>query len=659
MGQMAYWSLAGGLLLAVGVADRLAAAEGDAELVKFTEEALKYDANNDGLLKDAELVVAGERYPQAILKRLFDVLRQDGESDKEGRISATARLKALTQSERRRVVRTSCFDNEAWEFDGRLVRHESLCPLKQANSDRLFISLFHPRDVILMALLRPQGNGTEIPDTIAVQVDQNHNGYLEPAEIKAAEPLLVKQFDADGDGELSTRERRNGSAEAYFQDGLFRLCPEADQNQDGWLSAAEMAVALAQVMPIYDVDKNGRLDVSEETMVIRDGMYAWPHRMKFPLLTLDLDTKITVTAPAEWEQQILALALAKYGAPGATTFGLPEIFRWRRQAECKLMTEYQGTVVEWSRKQLEKQMGPALDEPARLALWKKRLAVYDSNHDGMLTVDECRHLWQGEFIPGTVNIESIGTYIHWDYFSEFYAYVAKLVWYPAANVFVAVDRDLDTENWRAVLPGLFAKIDTNGDGLFSPAEALAMEPRMDERKREETIRRAVETFLRVTLQNPISKKQISAEVDRLKPHFDLDHDGKFNPAELRSLLAEVEGRTRDRVQSLWLERFTDIDGDGRVSAGEKLLAVALMRFCYDRDGDGVFDADEVSEMHSDYDQQDQYNYQRQQRLEADRKQLPRYDLDGDGKLSPAERARSEADVRRQLKSGITTPPQDD
>jgi hypothetical protein len=46
-------------------------------------------------------------------------------------------------------------------------------------------------------------------------------------------------------------------------------------------------------------------------------------------------------------------------------------------------------------------------------------------------------------------------------------------------------------------------------------------------------------------------------------------------------------------------------------------------------------------------------------MERDRAMLRRYDLDGDGKISPAERARAEADRRRNQESGLTAPPQDD
>ena len=644
-----YRTVAAALLLALGGAGRLAAAEGDAELVKFADEILQWDVNLNGWLDDAEMTEAASRYPQMVLTRFLDTLRQTADTNGDGRISAEERKAVLTQAGQTDAVWRRTFANYDNDHDGRLSRQEALNVRRLSNYS--YSDSSEPND-IFRRLFGVQFNGSEIPDTIGKEVDRDDNGFLDPAEILAAGPLLQRQFDADGDGVLNSAELLACSEEAYFQDALYRLCPEADKDNDGWLSAAEMAAALAPVLPLYDIDKNGSLDAVERAMAIRDGQCAWPREALVYRLSRDQGAGVSSSSSSGRESQILANAAVKYGGPGATRFGPPEIFKWRRQFETAQILSIQDLATDWLRSRLEMQMNPAWGGEVRAALWKKRFALYDANQDGQLDALECCRLLQKEFIPGSASI------------SNSYSSSEAPAWIAFADAVSGGRRDsMSQEDRQALLPLLFMRIDADGDGIFSPADAQALKPVLEEKQREKTAREAMLTSLRAGRPNlDLPAAEFKAEMDKLKQRFDLDHDGKFNREELRALLAQVEAETRDRVVATWLTklgRFADADADGQLNAKENILATAMMRFCYDRNGSGAFEKAEVTQMQSDLQQQEYYDRERQQRMERDRAMLRRYDLDGDGKISPADRARAEADRRRNQESGLTAPPQDD
>lgn len=644
------------LLLAFGGTTRLMAAEGDAELEKFIEEVLKTDNNNNGWLDGAELVEAANRYPQIVLTRLFETLRQYGDQDGDGRISAEERKAVLKKDRQPDAAFRRALANYDGDRDGRLNRLESVNCRNMSNGS--YYDYSDPREAI-RRLFSFRSNGTEIPDTICKEADRDNNGFLDSAESAAAGILVMQQYDADGDGNLAADERQNCSEEAYFQDGLYRLCPETDQDNDSWLSATEMAKALALVMPVYDVDKNGSLDSAERAMVIRDGQCAWPRQVLLERVMRDLGSSgsFSASSQSDREEMILAAATAKFGHAGATRFGLPEIFAWRRQVENMQMLSMQDLVLDWLRSRLEAQMNPAWGGDARAALWRKRFALYDTNKDGKFDGIECCRFLQRELSPGSANINTYSSS------SE------TPTWYSAAQVLVGGSRAFDnsgSDDRQALLPLLFMKVDADGDGIFSPADALALKPRMEEKRRETVAREAIMAAIRAERIPGRDMEVMPAvqdtEMSKYKQKFDIDHDGKFSPAELRTLLAETEAKTRERVMATWMDklgRFADADGDNQLNAKEKLLATALLRFCYDRNGSGTFEKSEISQMQSDLQQQTYYDRERQQRMVQDRELLHRYDLDGDGKISPTERARAEADRRRLQESGVTAPPQDE
>jgi hypothetical protein len=71
---------------------------------------------------------------------------------------------------------------------------------------------------------------------------------------------------------------------------------------------------------------------------------------------------------------------------------------------------------------------------------------------------------------------------------------------------------------------------------------------------------------------------------RLRDRFDLNHDGRLDPAERAAMRAFIYARL--------LRRF-DLDGDGRLSPGEVPPRIAARLRRFDRNGDGWVDPAEI------------------------------------------------------------------
>jgi Ca2+-binding EF-hand superfamily protein len=649
---------AASLLLAWGVSGRLMAADGDAELEKFAEGLLRWDDNGNGWLDGAELAEAGNRYPQIVVSRFSEILRSKADENLDSRLSAEERKLVLAPSASAAASWRRKFDLLDVDHDGRLSRKEASGPSRGQMIQSFFSESSDPRELVRRLLLY-QITGKEIPDAIGNQADVDGNGYLDPAETLAAEALVLQQFDADGNGSLDAAERLARAREAGFQDSLYRLCPDADKDNNSWLSAAEVAAALAQVMPVYDANKNGRLDDDERAMVIRDGPCAWPREALVNQLSRDPMGMGGFNSSDEG----LAAAAIKYGGTGSDHFGIQEIYNWRRQREDQSLQTRQNAMVEWLGNRLESQMNPAWDGESRSALYKKRLVIYDANQDGKLDGREfCRFMLGDLFLDDlvvTVSIQSSGSYST-SYVSQSYG------WFAVALPLLGIDvNNGGSGDRQALLPLLFFKVDADNDGLFTPDDAKVIKSRFAESRRQRMVGDALAAFLASTRGDPNVRMPLAArekELDTLKQRFDLDKNGKFSAGELQALTVALDAEISQSMQSRWLDklgRFADADGDGRLDDKEKILAAAMMRFIYDRDKSGSFDKDEITQMQSDLQQQDYYDQERQRRMQQDKALLQRYDLDGDGKIGPTERARADADRRRQQESRVTAPPLDD
>lgn len=646
-------NLVAGLLLAAGLAVRLVAAEGDAELEKFAEGVLKFDVNGDGKFDDAERAAAAPHYSPILLSYFTFLFEQHwADADGDGRVTLNdfRMIQRGWQPEDicRRILVAS--DRNG---DGRLDRQESL--------NRREITPYcdyNPSDPksFVRRFFGVQGRAPEYPDTISQMADRDGNGYVDLIEHRRAEILLERLLTSDKNSRKGIVEKwMAGSEETHFQDALVRLCPEANQDNDSWLSAAELETALAKVLPVYDADQNGVLDWVERGMVIRDGQCAWPRNVLVSRLARSLDlsgNSGSASSAGGREEKILAEAVKRYGAPGSTGFGLAEIYHWRRQVENGEILAMQEALVDWLRPRLETQMNPGWGGEARLALWKKRFALYDTNHDGKLDGLECSRFLQGDFLPGNANM-------YW-YTSSCPSDISS--WQVFAET-LAGGRDptLSSADRQALLPLWFIKVDLDHDGIFSPADVQALQPLLEEPRRKIAARHAIERVLQASY-DIYSGNQVEAELAKWRQRLDLDRDGRFNADELRALEAETDAVVRDQVLSLCREkfsRFAGFEAYGKLNVHDQQLINAMLRLFYDQDRSGTFEKDEIAQMVSSLNQLRYQEREAQRRQEEDRKLLAQYDLDGDGRISPAERARAAADLARKERDKVIAPPQDE
>ncbi len=479
--------------------------------------------------------------------------------------------------------------------DGKLNRQEQI----RMDPERLY---FFNTVVKWMTLFWMDGGEKLVPGQLFRQADRDGNGWLDTVEIKSLDSLSLAWFDANGNGILDPEERSARTEQARREDAVACLCPEADANHDDQFDPAEMEQATALLLPLYDLDQNGRIDPGEWRMIIRDSRQAIYERRQ----------KGAVPTP-KWRNANAAAC---------------------RQQELAILERHQEEIEAWLFDVWGREVNPAWNNAKRQRLWQTQIAPYDANHNGRLDGLETCRFWDGE-----IHLEGLN---------------------PLQDPPAWLRMASQSENAQNLLcwPLLFSLVDTDADGLCSPAERQALQERANISGRQRQVESLAILFFPELLGNPdeFGRAQQAAALARMKDLYDLDHDGDFSRQELAAIHQDLFAKLD--YPGLWgpvLAEQADLDHNGQVSTLETETLQTILLFAYDTNENGRFDLDELGYITADlqtlYRKHAKANQQRQKDLPL----LQRYDLNGNGQLDPDERARAEADT----KTGIRAPARDE
>ena len=465
-----------------------------------------------------------------------------------------------------------------------------------------------PPETIAWHFFEPGLSPRQFPDTIAAQADRNGNGAIDPTESLEAERLARQKYDLDGDNRLDLLERWDVVSDAFVEDGLFRLCPEADRNGNGWLDADEKEAALAILLPLYDITHDGRLDDGELWLIARDG------RVSGNPSTAGLKTVPDRAA----------------------------VFAQRRQKDGDELQEKRQPIMAWLRTQLEGQINPSLDAAGKETLWAKLVAAHDADHNGVLDQVEAYRLYRQvalrEMPSSTIPPPS-----------------------PWWLTVVMMTEGIPGRDWRPVDPGLFTLVDVDGDGLFSKSDRLALRPVLKEKSKARDLGQCLYAFWPVADKNGdgrLDAEERAAALLLAPERFDADADGRLNDAELGKLIEAGTARLREDAIANWIAkvgRGADCNGNGQFEPAEEQLARTVLMLVVDENQSGTLETWEVDKIILDAGCQDYWDSQNARIAE----QLRRYDYDGDGRLNEEERRRADTDLRRQGCQGIVALPQEE
>lgn len=119
-------------------------------------------------------------------------------------------------------------------------------------------------------ILRQKSDTRELAEKFCLlDYDVNDNGLAEPEELQMAREALLKKYDLDHNGRLGTQEMK-----AVHQDERWALAEESrlirrlyfdqlDQDRNGGLNRAEMALARDKALADFDTNHDGGLDAKE------------------------------------------------------------------------------------------------------------------------------------------------------------------------------------------------------------------------------------------------------------------------------------------------------------------------------------------------------------------------------------------------------------
>lgn len=484
--------------------------------------------------------------------------------------------------------------------DGKLNRRE------QIQSDPQRRGVFNTKEKWETLFWLDSGSKA-VPDAVFRQADRDGNGWLDAGEAKVLDNLSLPPFDANGNGLIDATERRLRTRQAWCEDALFILCPEADAGHDGEFSAEETARATALLTPLYDLDRNARLDPCEWDMIVRDS------------------------------RRFLAATLAQKD-PAANDDAMPgkraSLAAGGRQEELAILEQRQAEIEAWLFNVWRRQLNPAWNSERRLAAWKTHIAPYDANGNGKLDGLELFRFWDG-------GIELGGQ----DPWTDPPAWIALSSF--AYDNKISIDSLL---YW----PLLFSLVDTDGDGFCSRPELQALQERNERLGPTETARQLAIVLYPGIVANlarirPEERATLDAEIGKA---YDLNHDGLFSRQELANLQQDFFAKLE--YPGLWrpgLDRLADIDRDGQISAAETETIQALIHFTYDTNDNGIFDLDELPAMlralKSLRPPPVMMRFQPGP-MAPNAKNDRRYDLDGDGKLNSEERQRMETEQRQGI-----------
>jgi Ca2+-binding EF-hand superfamily protein len=561
---------------------------------------LKADLNHNGQIDDDEM--AAVRRPRMFVQYINQIIIACGDGDGPlpfSRDASEPLEKTQASLMSWRGIRQ--FENRDSNQKGHWSRWDWLNHTGMVNwSSRL------PPESIAWHFFEPGLSPVQFPDTIAGRADQNHNGAIDPAESLEAERLARQDYDLDGYNRLDLMERRDLVAEAFVEDGLFRLCQEADRNGNGWLDPDEKPLALAAVLPLYDVDHNGRLDEGELWLVARDGRFSGNP--------------------------------ASSGKPAPVD--LAKLFAARRLADEAELQSRRQPVMDWLRLQLEEQMNPLLDAAGKKAIWEKLVAAYDGDHNGLLDqVEACRLYRQVAIREMPISNPPPSWWL----------------------TVVPLTEGIPGRDWRPVEPGLFKLTDADGDGLFSRSDRLSLRSCLRDKAKGRDLGQCLYVFWPIadkSADGRLDAEERTAALALARERFDANADGRLDEAEIARLLEAGNARLRENAIDNWLlkvGRGADCNGNGLLDAAEEKLARAVMMLAIDENNSGVLETWEIDKLILDTGCQDYWDGQNARVAE----QLRRYDYDGDGRLNAEERRRADMDLSCQGRRGIVATPQEE
>lgn len=575
-------------------------------LLDLYMDVMKADKNGNGLIDMEERFAATARRPEMFVQHLNAIAYLYCDRNKDMEIQPAERsllgqgLAALVAARQKVTLDSADLDHDGhcsrWEQSRFCYQLRWEHPNRPNDSPETF---FEPLVSIWQEI-----------DTTASQVDKNGNGFMDPDEREEAMQISLPAFDYDGDGQLDLFEQWDRAAAAFFEDALWRLCPDVDKNNNGWLDPDEKKVALARVLPVYDIDKDGQFDEGERWMISRDGRYSGNPPQKGNVIAMDL----------------------------------PGFFAQRRQADDAVVAARIDKLMQWLQSQLERDMDPGLDKAGKQAVWEKLVAKHDRNHSGRLDQLEMYRLFCQELVR-----EQQRTLPTW-----------PLAWRAHATLLAGGLDDLMTP-MRPVRAISFAEVDADHDGVFTRADRQAIRSRV----REAVLARETAQAMLVIWPNEdqdhngrLSEEETAAALRQALPRFDANRDGRLDEAESRALITAGYVAHRDALVAQWMERIgrgADLDGDGRLNAAEEKLARDVLMLNSDQNFNGKLDQGEIFGLQ--YYVKTQVDADRE--LAKDQADLPRFDLDGDGRLNEPERRRRDLDRQAQAKQGVVVPPQEE
>lgn len=473
-------------------------------------------------------------------------------------------------------------------------------------------------------------------DHICAISDRDHNGWLDIDERRNAVRLSIQEYDSNHDNFLDIEELGKMYNEAMLEAALWQLCPEVDKDGDQWLSKEEKEIVLKKVLPVYDINQDGRLDEWEQWTIVRDGWDCWPAENQIKKLASSLNIKMDMNFSfKERQKKLFAAAGEKYGTP--QRFDLRTIFYWGRDKdEIAFKKHYpdldKRMLLEFNSTYYKNLFRPHAGKEEIQLFWKSLSTQYDFNHDGKINYQEFFWLNRNEILHTTYGMDPV-----------------RLIKISDTDIGLGKLTDPKTDEQY------FELLDSNKDGFFSCREESACLSKLKEGLLKERVINSINKNYPNTYNdngeffNPEDGKK---RYNTILKQFDIDQDGKIDMKEVVLLGKSSQRKEVDNLTNRWFAEIApflaDLDDDGKLtSTEEKELGKVLFLLLYDHNASGNIDPEETYLLIIDLALWQLKQRERQKEAEK----VKKYDLNGNGKLDPEERTRAEQDA----KAGIQAP----